>query len=83
MTLERMQILITMEQRAWLERESAVRSQPCTAIIRDAIDAARGVRPVAQRRAALAGLAALAPGPALTLAAMDAALESRYRAVPE
>jgi hypothetical protein len=56
MSLERLQILVTNEQRAWLEAESARQNQPVTALIRSAIDVARGVRPEAQRMAAVESL---------------------------
>ena len=83
MPMERMQILVTSEQREWLERESSRRGQPYTAVIRDALDSARGVRPASQRLAAVARLTALAPGPAVTLADIEASLESRYRVLPQ
>lgn len=83
MTLERMQILVTAEQREWLQRESQRSGLPCTAIIRDALDAARGVRPVSVRLTALDRLAALPVAPAVTLPDIEAALASRYRAVPQ
>ncbi|MCB0954954.1 MAG: hypothetical protein R2694_01745 [Ilumatobacteraceae bacterium] len=83
MSLQRMQVLITAEQRAWLERESIARGTPCTAIVRDALDAARGVRPAPLRLAAFERLAALPARPAPSWEEMEAAADGRYRAVPE
>ena len=56
--LERLQILVTREQRRWLEAESVRRSEPVTAIVRSAIDGARSHRTRSQRLAALAELEA-------------------------
>lgn len=66
MALERLQILVTSEQRAWLEAESERQNQPVTALIRSAIDAARGVRPESRRLAAVESLLGRAPGPELS-----------------
>jgi hypothetical protein len=82
MPMERMQILVTSEQREWLERESSRRGQPCTAVIRDALDAARGHRPTSQRMAAFARLAALPVAPSVSVHDIESALASRYRDVP-
>ena len=82
MFLQRMQILVTPEQRDWLDRESARRGLASTAIIRDALDAARGVRPAGVRLAAVARLASMTVAPEVTQAEIDASLASRYPAVP-
>lgn len=58
-SLERMQILVTAEQKRWLEAESARRGEPVTALVRAAIDGARTHRTRANRLAALEELEAL------------------------
>ena len=52
-TLERLQILITPEQKRWLEHESARRGEPVTALVREAIDSVRGRRSPVHRLGAL------------------------------
>jgi hypothetical protein len=78
-----MQILVTSEQREWLERESSRRGQPYTAVVRDALDGARGLRPTSQRMAAFAHLAALPVAPSVSVNDIESALDSRYRGVPQ
>ncbi len=63
MVMQRLQILVTEEQRAWLETESERRNMPVTALVRSAIDGARGVRPEARRIAAVRSLLGRPPGP--------------------
>jgi hypothetical protein len=58
-TLERLQILITADQRRWLENESARRGEPVTSLVREAIDAVRCRRSAAQRRDALHAMEAV------------------------
>ncbi len=79
MPMERLQILVTSEQREWLEAESERHNQPVTAIIRASIDAARGVRPESRRLAAVESLLGRLPGPALP---PPASIESRRKPTP-
>jgi len=51
--LERVQILVTHDQRRWLEAEAARRGEPITAVVRSAIDAARLHRTETHRLQAL------------------------------
>lgn len=51
--LERLQILVTHDQRRWLEAEAARRGEPITAVVRSAIDAARVHRTETHRLQAL------------------------------
>ncbi len=51
--LERIQILVTPEQKRWLEAESVRRGEAVTALVREAIDSARSRRSPRQRLEAL------------------------------
>jgi ribosome maturation protein Sdo1 len=51
--LERLQILVTEEQRRWLEAESKRRGEAVTALVREAIETARTRRSPRQRLEAL------------------------------
>ena len=62
MPMERLQILVTAEQREWLEAEAERQGQPVAAVIRAAIDAARGLRPESRRLAAVESLLGRFPG---------------------
>jgi hypothetical protein len=79
MPMERLQILVTSEQREWLEAESERQNQPVTAVIRAAIDAARGVRPGSRRLAAVESLLGRIPGSQMP---SPASLESRRKPTP-
>ena len=73
-TLERLQILVTPEQKRWLEAESARRGDAVTAIVRDAIDAARSRRSLAQRAESLTAMQrmwATARPPAVSVSPAD------------
>ena len=62
MPMDRLQILVTAEQREWLEAEAERQGQPITAVIRAAVDAARGLRPASRRLAAVESLLGRLPG---------------------
>lgn len=55
-TLERMQILVTPEQKRWLEAESERRGEAVAALVREAIETARTRRSPRQRLEALGAL---------------------------
>ena len=82
MVMERMQVLVTADHREWLTSEAARRGVPITAVVREALDLARGHRPAPARQDAYERFAALAGGPAVSLEIIDGALRSRYRHPP-
>lgn len=79
MPMERLQILVTSEQREWLEAESERQNQPVTAVIRAAIDAARGFRPEPRRLAAVESLLGRVSGSQISPPAL---IESRRKPAP-
>lgn len=77
--MERLQILVTPEQRRRLTVLAGQRGKPVTALIRQAIDAS--FPPAADpeaRRAAARVLLDRKPGPAITFEEMEADLDDRF-----
>jgi hypothetical protein len=62
MLKERMQILVTSDQRRRLEREAQRRGTSVASVIRDAVDAQLGTPTAADRRAALDEILAMRGG---------------------
>lgn len=83
MLSERLQILLSREQRARLEAEASQRETSVSSLVRDAVDARFGAIKAADRARAVEEIAAMKGGNALAPEELDRIIEAEREQEPE